>query len=94
MSLEETRHEKFKRYKLSGSSSFNTTQPTEGCFNLNDMAKDEEEEDVQEVRPTGKDKTKKKGTHHPLHRYRQQMALMKRWLSCWLMNMQLTTIRL
>lgn len=33
--FEKVKHEKFKRYKSSRSSSFNTTQSGDGSFNLN-----------------------------------------------------------
>ena len=61
-----------KRYKLSGSSSFNTTQSREGSFNLNVDVEDDEEEEVQEVqrRPMGRDRAKKNGRDH---RHRQQL---------------------
>nr|GFC73777.1 hypothetical protein [Tanacetum cinerariifolium]GFC73819.1 hypothetical protein [Tanacetum cinerariifolium] len=54
---------KNKRYKSSGSSSFNTKESREGSFNLNIAAVDEENE-VQEVcprRPMGRDQAKREG---------------------------------
>ncbi|GJU32749.1 CDPK-related kinase 3 [Tanacetum coccineum] len=59
--FEEKRHENFKRYKSSGSSSFNTLQSGEDLFNLNVEAGEEEEEEVKDVRrPMDMDRAKKK----------------------------------
>ncbi|GJZ08137.1 hypothetical protein Tco_0542420 [Tanacetum coccineum] len=54
---------KSKKYKSSGSSSFNTRHSREGHFNLNTTAKDEEDEvhEVHPRRPMGRDQAKKKG---------------------------------
>nr|GEW55427.1 hypothetical protein [Tanacetum cinerariifolium] len=57
--------DKNMRYKSSGSSSFNTTQSRASSFNLNTEARDDKEEDVQELqRLTNSDNAKKKGWHH------------------------------
>nr|GEX40276.1 hypothetical protein [Tanacetum cinerariifolium] len=56
--FEEKSLEKFKRYKSSVSSSFNTQQSGEGSFNLNMEAGNEEVHEVR--RPMGRDRAKKK----------------------------------
>ncbi|GJS26463.1 hypothetical protein Tco_0487083 [Tanacetum coccineum] len=62
LDFEAKSQEKNNRYKSSGSSSFNTTQSTEGCFNLNREAGHDEGDEVQEVQqPMGRDRAKKKG---------------------------------
>nr|GEX38750.1 hypothetical protein [Tanacetum cinerariifolium] len=59
--FEEHRQEKYKRYKSSGSNSFNTPQSGEGSFNFNVEAGGEGKEDVHEVlRPMGRGRAKNK----------------------------------
>ncbi|GJW73534.1 zinc finger BED domain-containing protein RICESLEEPER 2-like protein [Tanacetum coccineum] len=59
--FEAHRQKKNKRYKSSGSSSFNTSQSTKGSLNMNMQCGDDKENDVQEVqRPMGRDTTKNK----------------------------------
>ncbi|GJR53443.1 hypothetical protein Tco_1403964 [Tanacetum coccineum] len=52
--FEEARQEKFKRYKSLRYSSFNTTQPGDGSFNLIDIVGDEEKEEAHARRPMGR----------------------------------------
>ncbi|GJV30192.1 hypothetical protein Tco_1386640 [Tanacetum coccineum] len=68
----------FKRYKSSGSSSFNTLQLGKCSFNLDVKAGDKEEDEVQEVRQRmAVTERRRKRRHHPLHRHRQQLAVTK-----------------
>ena len=50
LNFEEMKHEKSKRYRSSGSSSFNTLQSVHGGFNWNTQAGDGEEEEVYQNR--------------------------------------------
>ncbi|GKA74342.1 RNA-directed DNA polymerase, eukaryota [Tanacetum coccineum] len=61
--MQEKEEGKNKRYKSSGSSSFNTKESGEGSINLNTTIGDEEENKVEEVRrprPMGRDQAKRK----------------------------------
>ncbi|GKF53006.1 RNA-directed DNA polymerase, eukaryota, partial [Tanacetum coccineum] len=61
--MQEREEKKNKRYKSSGSNSFNTKESGEGSINLNTTVGDEEEYEVEEFRrprPMGRDQTKRK----------------------------------
>nr|GEZ24539.1 hypothetical protein [Tanacetum cinerariifolium] len=63
MFMQETEDDKNKRYKSSGSSSFNTKESGEGSINLNTTVGDEDEHKVEEVcrpKPIGRDQAKRK----------------------------------